>query len=225
MDYNDDYPIEDWNENSLPPKRSPAVRRLARRTYNDVPARTGRQKPDTGKLINSFAEPLSPPLSKKQEAGLQRIPKASAIPSTQEKGGSQLQLLNHYRRNVLDQARQSFLLALIAAAIGLLFYIAAVSFLVLRQPANISITSLISGSLVELISAINFYLYGRASRQLDSFHMYLDRTCRFLTSEQACDEIKDQRLRDRILSDLILSFMEIHQSDIDNAEKLDDKYT
>lgn len=136
----------------------------------------------------------------------------------QEKGGSQLQLINHYRRNVLQQAHQSFLLALIAAGIGLVFFISAVSFLVLRQPETISITSLISGSLVEVISGINFYLYGRTSRQLDSFHMYLDRTCRFMASESTCEHITNIELRDRTLSKLILGFMEIQQTEFHTPE-------
>ena len=134
---------------------------------------------------------------------------------TSEIDAAQIPLLNHYRRKVLQQANQSFLLALIAAAIGLIFYVAAVTFLVLRQPQNISVTSLIGGSLVEVISGINFYLYGRASRQLETFHMYLDKACCFVTANRVCDQLKNEELRDQTRSTLILNFMSITSPDSD----------
>ena len=124
-------------------------------------------------------------------------------------GNSQLQLINHYRRNVLQQARQSFVLALIAAVVGFIFFLGAIGFLFLERPGSISLISLISGSLIEAIAAINFYLYGRTSRQLADFHAYLDRTCRFLVSEHACEKIMDKEIQDATRSRLIMTFMEI----------------
>lgn len=131
---------------------------------------------------------------------------------TPEADGSPIPLLNHYRRKVLQQANQSFILALVAAVIGLIFYIAAVSFLLFQKPTSISFISLISGSLVEVIAGINFYLYGHTSRQLASFHMFLDRSCRFEASIGACEKITDKELRDQTHSKLILAYMEMSET-------------
>ena len=61
-------------------------------------------------------------------------------------------------------------------------------------------------------------LYGRASRQLASFHMYLDRACRFLVSDDACERITDEELRDGTSPELILAFMEMHHTELDTSE-------
>lgn len=129
-----------------------------------------------------------------------------------EVGISQLRLINKYHNNVLQQAEQSFRWALIAAGIGLVFFLASISFLLLKQPTDISSASLISGGLVELISAINFFLYGKASTQLASFHLYLDRTHRFLLADSVCENLKDDGVRDQTRSELVRKIMEARSS-------------
>lgn len=163
---------------------------------------------------------IRPRVSRSVQYEAQEIDHQEAFPSEaepklekSETDGSPIPLLNHYRRRVLQQANQSFALALVAAAIGLIFYIAAVSFLVLRQPTSISFTSLISGSLVEVIAGINFYLYGHTSRQLASFHVFLDRSCRFEASISACEKIADNELKDQTRSKLILAYIEMLEKD------------
>jgi hypothetical protein len=44
--------------------------------------------------------------------------------------------------------------------------------------------------LIEVISGLNFYLYGRASKQLEAFHILLDRTQRFLIANSACESME-----------------------------------
>ena len=118
---------------------------------------------------------------------------AQANPANiQEVAASQLAIINRYYESVLQQAQHSFRLALTAAGIGLLFFLAAVSFLLLQQPDNLSNVSLISGALIEAISAINFYLYGRASNQLASFHTRLDRTQLFLLANSVCENLEGE---------------------------------
>jgi hypothetical protein len=137
----------------------------------------------------------------------------NADPSNpREIGITQLRLISRYHNNVLQQAEQSFRWALIGAGIGLIFFLASISFLLLKQPTNISYTSLISGSLVEAISAINFFLYGKASSQLASFHLYLDRTHRFLLADSVCESLKDDKTRDTTRSELIRKIMESNSS-------------
>ena len=63
---------------------------------------------------------------------------------------SQIQLLNGYYSQVLSQAARSFRWAVIAAGVGLLFFLAAVSFVLIKQPQQVATISLISGALIEV---------------------------------------------------------------------------
>lgn len=110
----------------------------------------------------------------------------------QQVAASQLSIINSYYQSVLQQAQQSFRWALVAAGIGLLFFLAAIGFLVFQQSTSISNISIISGALIEVISAINFYLYSRASVQLASFHNRLDTTQRFLLANSVCENLEGE---------------------------------
>ena len=107
----------------------------------------------------------------------------------QEIAASQIKLLAGYYDLVLGQARRSFRWALTAAGIGLLFFLASVGFLLLQRPQSLAAISLISGALIEIISAINFYLYGKTSAQLAMFHTRLDTTQRFLLANSMCESL------------------------------------
>ncbi len=116
---------------------------------------------------------------------------ANADPAhVQEVAASQIQLLTTYHNLVLDQAKKSFLWALIAAAIGLLFFIAAVSSIIFLNLQNAAIIGVISGALVEVISGINFYLYNQTSKQLSDFQSRLDTTQRFLLANSICEGLE-----------------------------------
>jgi len=118
---------------------------------------------------------------------------AQADPSNvQQVAATQLELINNYYSTILDQARQSFRWAIIAAGVGLLFFISAVGFLLVTQKSDLSAISVISGALIEVISAINFYLYGRTIAQLDLFHGRLERTQRFLLANSVCEQLKGE---------------------------------
>ncbi|HEY6540824.1 MAG TPA: hypothetical protein VIZ18_07800 [Ktedonobacteraceae bacterium] len=142
-----------------------------------------RKRRDTGQLIKDVKE---------------------ANPSDiRQVAATQLELINRYYHHVLRQAQQSFSLALVAGAVGLIFLLAAVSFFFLKQPTNISFISLISGSLVETISAINFYIYGQASKQFEAFHTYLDRINRSLIADSLCEKLIDDKTKDITRAELI----------------------
>lgn len=108
----------------------------------------------------------------------------------QQVAASQLEIINNYYQSVLNQARQSFHWALIAAASGLIFFLVAIGSLVEEKPERLSTVSLISGALVEVIAGINFYLYARASNQLSHFHTRLDLTQRFLLANSLCENLE-----------------------------------
>ncbi len=129
---------------------------------------------------------------------------AGADPSNiQQVAASQLAIIGGYYKSVLRQAQQSFLAALIASIIGLSFFIAAVSFLLIKAPESVSIISLISGALVEIIAGLNFYLYGQTSRQFATFHMRLDRTQNFLLANSVCANLQEGETKETSRAELV----------------------
>jgi len=110
-----------------------------------------------------------------------------------------LKMSLRYYADVLRQAQQSFFLALGAAAVGLAFFLYAAWSAMHGGPAKIGI---ITGALVEAISAIGFYLYGRAASQFGSFHICLERMNRFLIANSVCESMEPQK-RDEARSALV----------------------
>jgi len=103
---------------------------------------------------------------------------------------SQIKLLDSYYNAVLTQATMSFRWALIAAGIGLAFFLGAIAFLLNAQNQSIAAASIIGGEIVEVISGINFFLYGKTTTQLAYFHQRLDQTQRFLLANSICESLQ-----------------------------------
>lgn len=123
---------------------------------------------------------------------VERLSKADPK-DVQEIAASQIQLLTSYYEISLDQARRSFLWALVAAGVGLIFFLAAIGFLLFyQQSQGIATASIISGSLIEVISAINFYLYGKTSAQFAEFHTRLGHTQRYLLANSLCESLEGE---------------------------------
>jgi hypothetical protein len=110
----------------------------------------------------------------------------------QQVAASQLEITNRYYQSVLVQAQQSFRSALAAAGIGLTFFLAAIAFLLVGRQDDVSVISMLSGALVEVIAGINFWLYGRTTKQLDAYHARLERTQRFLLANSMAENLDDQ---------------------------------
>ena len=116
--------------------------------------------------------------------------------------GSQIRLLTAYYNLVLTQASQSFRWALIAAAIGLAFFLGAIAFLLLTQSQSLAVVNVICGVIIEGISGLNFYLYGQATKQLAHYHRQLDQTQRFLLANSVCEALEGES-KQKSRSDLI----------------------
>jgi TRADD-N domain-containing protein len=119
---------------------------------------------------------------------IERISKAKPS-DVQEIAGSQIRLLLSYYQLVLDQAKKSFRWALVAAGIGLAFFILAVGFILYWNAGNAATVSVVSGAIVEAISAINFYLYSKTSGYLADFHNRLEGTQRYLLANSICESL------------------------------------
>lgn len=118
---------------------------------------------------------------------------SNASPSdVQEVAASQIQLLTGFYDLALIQARRSFRWAFVAAAIGLCFFLAAVTFLLNQKGFDLAAVSVISGALIEILSGVNLYLYARATDQLSIFHSRLDQTQRFLLANSFCENLEGE---------------------------------
>jgi hypothetical protein len=116
----------------------------------------------------------------------------------QEIAACQIGLLHSYYHTVLEQAKQSFRWALIAAGAGFAFLLAAVGFLLGQASVEVAVISTIAGVVVEVISGLNFYLYGQTTKQLAGYHLRLDQTQRFLLANSICEALEgDERQKAR----------------------------
>jgi len=136
----------------------------------------------------------------------------------QEIAASQIKLLASYYDLVLGQARKSFRWALIAAGIGLIFFLASVGFLLSQQSHSLANISLISGALIEVIAAINFYLYGRTSAQLATFHTRLGTTQRFLLANSMCESL-DGDFKQKARYELIKTVAGLEATQVDTKDE------
>lgn len=138
-------------------------------------------------------------LATKRSSQLQEPPDVKAIVNETSKDGpigiqqiakAQLEISNNYYKIVLQQSKQSFTVAVIFGSVGLTFFITAIVLLIYRDTNNsISYVSIVGGALTEFISAVNFYLYGRASQQLETFHIRLDKTQLIILADSICESL------------------------------------
>lgn len=112
------------------------------------------------------------------------------VADVQKVVASQLDIMRVYHSLVQEQAKKSFFWALVSATVGLAFFIFAVSFIVFTKIESAAVISVISGALIEVISGINFYLYGKTSSQLAEFQSRLDTTQRFLLANSVCEGLE-----------------------------------
>lgn len=131
---------------------------------------------------------------------------ANASPSNvQEIAAAQIALLDSYHKQVLGQAQKSFLWALIAAGIGLLFLLVAIVLRLINYQVDTAVISVVCGLIVEFISVVNFYLYNRASLQMAEYQERLDRTQRFLIANSICEGLEGdikQKTRSRLVDSI-----------------------
>jgi uncharacterized protein YjbI with pentapeptide repeats len=106
--------------------------------------------------------------------------------------------INSYYDNVLKQSRLSFNIAFFFAIVGTMFFLGTISFFVFFPLGRIENTSIVAiiggigGTLVEVISGVIFYLYGRTSNQLKAFHVSLNRTHLFLLANSICENLGEK---------------------------------
>jgi hypothetical protein len=132
---------------------------------------------------------------------------------------SQLTISNAYYENVLSQARRSFNSAIAAAIVGLLFFLGAVAVAMTRELIGAASISALSGTIVEVIAGLNFWLYARTSLQLESFHLRLERMQRYLVANSVCENLRG-KARDLALSELVATIANDRGRGLESDESL-----
>lgn len=91
-----------------------------------------------------------------------------------------------------QQARRSFSAALFICFLGIFIYLLGIiAYIVLDK--NISIISVISGTVVEVIAGLFFWLYREATKQLGVYHQRLRSTEKYLTVMQIIREMPEDK--------------------------------
>lgn len=122
----------------------------------------------------------------------------------QEVAASQLALSNSYYQSVLSQARLSFLAAIVSAAVGLVFFIFSLIFAMVSHSSDAAYISALAGGIVEVISGLNFWLFGRTASQLDAFHVRLEKTQRYLLANSVSTGLPEEA-RTQVVTELVRS--------------------
>lgn len=91
-----------------------------------------------------------------------------------------------------QQARRSFSAALFICFLGIFIYLLGIiAYIVLDK--NISIISVISGTVVEVIAGLFFWLYREATKQLGVYHQRFGSTEKYLTVMQIIREMPEDK--------------------------------
>lgn len=93
------------------------------------------------------------------------------------------------------QANKSFTLAIFSCFLGVIIYIC--GFLIVAiLDKDIMIFTTISGTIVEVIAGLSFWVYNKCIKQLNEYHKRLSSTEKYLTSIQMADKMEDSRRED-----------------------------
>lgn len=170
----------------------------------------------------NITPPNTEAFSVKQQATIERLSNA-AESDVKEIAVTQLELLSQYYELSLSQAGRSFRVALIASAIGLLFFLGVIAYmLIVGASAEISTVGVVGGALSSFIAAVNFFLYGKTLTQLNIFQGKLESTQRFLLANSLSENLENslkQRTRARLIAKLAgvdnIDYLRDYQGDLD----------
>jgi hypothetical protein len=104
--------------------------------------------------------------------------------------------------DIRKQARESFQSALVAAIVGIVFFIYALYAAMHSGSSSVKV-SVIAGALIQVIAGINFYLYANVSKQFFAFHTCLERIDRFMIANSLCENLCSSTKKDEIRSELV----------------------
>lgn len=143
-------------------------------------------------------------------------------------------LILRYYDNVREQATESFESAKRVALFGFALLVLTLAYvifidLMLHRPdsgfaasnggMSVGQIGLLGSTIVEAIAGLQFYLYGRATRQFGAFHICLERTHRYLLADKIAQQMgagKDDALQKTVC--IMANAQMITRQDIEGVE-------
>ena len=103
------------------------------------------------------------------------------------------------------QAQDSFLFSIIMGILGFfLFGFAVIFSFFYPHPVHATLFSVISGAIIEIMSSIFLFIYGKSLKQFNDFHKELKADERFFYSIALLENLSDEK-KDEVLSKIISS--------------------
>jgi len=134
----------------------------------------------------------------------------------QQIAASQLRMLAGYHQIALAQSGRSFFWALVGAGIGLLFFFSAAAFALVTGVTLAAVVPLLSGAIVEVVSGVVFFLYGKTTLQLSNFHSRLEVLQRYLLANSLCESLGEAE-RDKARAALIAEISHPQSTVVQNS--------
>lgn len=89
------------------------------------------------------------------------------------------------------QAKSTFSIASLSCFLGFLIYITGIVSAIFLDK-DVSLITIISGTVLELIAGTTFWLYAKALAQLNTYHKRLEETERYLIAYQMINEVPEE---------------------------------
>ena len=169
-----------WEAYEFIPKSKDLLLRLANELH------LSNEERETLFLAVGFAPESSLNTGQVLQNAVERVAEANPK-NIQEVAAAQVEIINSYYLNGLEQSKKSFFWSLIWGGIGSGFLLVAVSVLLFRQPTEIAYASGIGGVLVEMFAGTYLYLYKHASDQLALYRLALENMQKLLLANSMCE--------------------------------------
>ena len=123
----------------------------------------------------------------------------------QKVGAANLNLNNLYCESIIKQANRSFWSALVAAVVGLIFFLGAAAFLLLskQNSGQVAVIGSLGTAITACVSGTSFYLYRYTMGHFEAFHLCLARTEIVLLENSVCKQIEDVSKRDAAYASVV----------------------
>ena len=123
----------------------------------------------------------------------------------QKVGAANLNLNNLYCESIIKQANRSFWSALVAAVVGLIFFLGAAAFLLLskQDSGQVAVIGSLGTAITACVSGTSFYLDRYTMGHFEAFHLCLARTEIVLLENSVCKQIEDVSKRDAAYASVV----------------------
>jgi len=153
-------------------------------------------------------------LSRDVPIAIKALSDAGKGTDAKQTASAQTELLSTFYRVALNQSHASFKVASWAAAGGVALFLVAVG-VGLLAGRDAAVFGTIGGAIVEVISGLAFYLYGKATEQSNDHLTRLAQVQRFLLAIQVAESISEEKLKDEARIKLVSSISSLPKPEAD----------